>query len=201
MGRAVAEFFDDRCQVIAAAIAYYALFSLFPLAILVVGGFGIVVGEAEARGSVIDFLLDNLPLEPGKGRRDLRELLESVAGNAPAFGLIGVAGLIFAASGLMGAVRNGINAAFDAERRRPPLQGKLVDVLLVLGVGLVICLSLGLTVFARVVGPPAGALLGRLIPIALTFGVSLFLYRVLPQTQPRRAMCGRARWWPRLGMS
>ncbi len=97
-----------------------------------------MIGDGQARAAVINFILDNLPLRPGEGRRDLRQLLEGVAGNAPAFGVVGLLALVFAASGLMGALRNGINTAFDCKRRRPPLQGKLVDVLLVAGVGLAI---------------------------------------------------------------
>ena len=185
IARAVQDFFADGCPLRAAAIAYYGLFSLFPLAILIVGGFGIVIGEAEARRAVIDFLLDNLPLEPGQGRRDLEELLGSVTGNAAAFGLIGTAGLIFAASGLMGAVRDGTNAAFDSERRRPPLQGKLVDILLVLGVGLVVAGSLALTVVTSLVEVPGGIPVGWLVPLAISFAVFLLLYHVLPAGRPR----------------
>lgn len=188
MQRALREFFEDRCHVISAAIAYYTLFSLFPLAILVVGGFALVVGEGEARHAVIDFLLDNLPLRPGEGRRDLRELLQNVTGNVTAFGILGALGLVFSASGLMGALREGVNAAFDTEDRRSTLRGKLLDVLLVLGAGLVVCGSLALTIAAHLMGLPAGGLLGWALPIALAFGLSMFLYRILPGSrEPRLA--------------
>lgn len=185
IARAVSEFFDDRCALIAAAIAYYGLLSLFPLAILLVGGYSALTGGAQARGAVIDFLLDNLPLREGAGRRDLRQLLETVAGNAAAFGVVGVAGLVFAASGLMGAVRNGINAAFDSEVRRAPVQGKLIDLLLVLAVGFVVGVSLALTLAARIVELPIAFGADRLVPVVVSFAVFVFLYSLVPPARPR----------------
>ncbi len=185
LGRALGEFFDDRCPQMAAAIAYYGLFSLFPLAILAVGAFGIVIGEEQARRDVIDFVLDHIPLQPGQGRSDLRELLEGVTSGTAAFGAIGVAGLIFAASGLMGAIRSGVNTAFDTELRRPALLGKLVDVLLVTGVGVVVALSLALSLLADLIGTPGNWPLPFLVAVSLSFAVSAFLYRVLPVTDLR----------------
>jgi membrane protein len=185
IARSVQEFFEDRCPLIAAAIAYYGLFSLFPMAILVVGAFSVFADDAAARQAVIDVVLDNLPLRPGEGRRELERLLESVAGNAAAFGAAGLAALVFAASGLMGAVRNGINAAFDSETRRPPLQGKLVDVALVFGVGVVVAVTLGLSLMARLVQLPFGFATAWLIPVAVSFVVFGSIYRLLPDRDVR----------------
>jgi len=41
--RSIAEFADDNCTQMAAAISYYVLFSLFPLLIFLVGVLGIVL--------------------------------------------------------------------------------------------------------------------------------------------------------------
>jgi membrane protein len=195
--RAVREFFADRCPLIAAAISYYALFSLFPLTILVVSGLALVLEDANAREEVIDFVVRNLPLRPGEGRRELSDLLQSVTSGAAGFGVVGAIGLAVAASGLISAVRGGINAAWDAEKPRPPLQGKLLDIVLVVGVGMVVALSLTLTLLTRLVasagreldgslggagGAAAEAVLavGQLAPLLVSAGVFLFLFRVLP---------------------
>jgi membrane protein len=200
----VSAFFEHRGPQFAAAIAFYALFAIFPLAILVVVAFGVVIGDADARRHVVDFLLDNLPLSSGAGRHDLERLLAGVTRDTGALGALGVGGLIISASGLMGAARNALNAAFDADdsdRRRPPLQGKLLDVLLVFAAGVVIGLSLVLTVGIQVaaretqdtewLGAFGGTLadwllrLGPLIPSLLALGVFWTLYVVVPVRKVR----------------
>ena len=184
LSRAVSEFFDDRCTTLAAAISYYGLVAVFPLIILAVGAFGLVAGHERAQADIIDFLMRNLPLRADAGRRDLRDLLESVTGGAAAFGVVGVVGLVLSASGLMGAVRNGVNAAWDAPSRRPPVQGKLLDVLLVLLAGLLAGGSLALTLVTSLLDIP-GLSLAWAIPPVLSFAVFLGLYRVLPASRPR----------------
>jgi len=188
--RTLARFFNHRDTQIAAAISYYALLSIFPLAIVMVAVFGIVVDDQAARQRVIDFLLRNLPLDEQAGRRDLEELLAGVTRNAGALSVIGAAGLVLTASGLMGAIRNGLNGAWEVKDRRPPLQGKALDILLVLGVAVVIALSSALTVAGRaaasvsdwleeVLGAVGSALprllleLGPLSSLVLAFGLYL----------------------------
>jgi membrane protein len=192
--RSVGEFFEDGCPQRAAAISYYTLFAVFPLAILSVVAFGIVISRADARAQVIDFLLDNLPLQPGKGRADLEQLLAGVTRNTATLGVVGFAGLLFSSSGVMTAIRHALNVAFDrSDESRPPLSGKALDILLVVAAGLFALLSLGLTIalrFAAGVGDRTGGFaadvarvvldLGELLPLVLAFAVFLFLYRVVP---------------------
>ena len=181
--RSVTEFLDDDCHQVAAGISYYGLLSLFPVVILTVGLFGIVVERGDARERVIDTTLDNLPLRPGEGRQELRELLESVTADFAAFGVVGVLALLVSATGLMGAIRHGINTAFDVEERRPLVRGKLLDVLLVLCFGLVVAASLALTLVVRLAADTVGVTglgLGQVAPVALSFVVFLAAYRFLP---------------------
>ncbi len=201
--RTVREFFDDRGGQLAASIAYYALFATFPLAICTVALFGIVASDEAARDEVIDFLMANLPLREDRGRRDISTALRQVTGDAGTFGIVGVAGLVFSASGLMGALRHAVNRAWEVEYRRPALLGKLLDIVLVLGVGLLIGLSLALTFTTRFavdaaqtlsdeIGPALSFLprvvlaLGQLTPILLSLGLFAALYRFLPAREDIR---------------
>lgn len=124
-------FFAHRSPQIAAGVSYFALFSIFPLAILITAGFSLVVDDDAARSRVVDLLIQNVPLTEGQGRARLEGLFESAAASAPAFGAVGVLGLLFSASGLMAALRHGVNTAHGIEQRRTPLRGKALDVLLV----------------------------------------------------------------------
>src|SRR4026209_2670534 len=71
----VTDFFRDGMPQRAAAISFYALFSVFPLAILCVAALGLVANNVQVRAQVISFLLDNLPLNADQGRRQLERLL------------------------------------------------------------------------------------------------------------------------------
>ncbi|MDP8942650.1 MAG: hypothetical protein M3N16_00780 [Actinomycetota bacterium] len=55
--RSVEEFFRDGCPKVAAAISSYALFSVFPIAILTVAVFGLVAADESVSERVVDFLL------------------------------------------------------------------------------------------------------------------------------------------------
>src|SRR3954451_6792119 len=141
----VTQFFTHGDTQRAAAISFYALFAVFPLAILSVAVLGIVANDTQARVQVVDFLLNNLPLTEDQGRRQLENLLLQVTRDVAGFSVLGVATLLFAASGVMGAIRQALNAAFDAEERRPFVQAKLWDLAMVLGFGLLVTFSFALT--------------------------------------------------------
>ncbi len=197
--RAVGGLFADRAMQLAAAISYYALFAVFPVTILAVGAFSLVIGEQQARQDVIDFLMRELPTSGDGGRQDLERLLDGVAGNRGAFGVIGVGGLLISASGLMGAIRNGLNTVWDVEDRRPPLRGKGIDLLLVLGIGAVIAASFAISISRALVRDVADELDGSItgvipslvnsgtwvLPLLLSFAIFTFLYRFIPATDVR----------------
>lgn len=197
----VRAFFAHRGTQLAAAISYYGLFATFPLAILAVAGFGLVLGAQEAREDVLAFLARHLPVTEDAGRADLATLLRDVTGNAEAFGFVGLLALVFSASGLMGALRNGVNVAWEIEARRPPLLGKALDVLLVLGAGAVVALSLALSFGTRIarafvddlsarlgevssVLPSLVAVGQQLVPVLVSGTVFACLYRFLPARRP-----------------
>src|SRR3954454_23195104 len=141
----VRQFFTHGDTQRAAAISFYALFSVFPLAILCVAVLGIVANDTQVRVQVVDFLLNNLPLTEDQGRRQLENLLLQVTRDVAGFGVLGVLTLLFAASGVMGAIRQALNAAFDVEEDRPPAQAKAWDLLMVLAFGVLVMLSFALT--------------------------------------------------------
>jgi len=180
-------YLDDRGPQLSAAIAYFGLFAVFPLTILLVAAFGLIAGDGTARREVIDFVMRNVPLRD-EGRGDLQAALQEVTSNAEAFGIVGIAGLVFSASGLMGALRHALSRAFDVEERRPPLLGKLVDVVLVLAVGLVAGLSLVLTVVTRF-AVSLSPWLGELVTAALATAVFALLYRFVPARRVRWRDC------------
>ncbi|HEV2769139.1 MAG TPA: YihY/virulence factor BrkB family protein [Solirubrobacteraceae bacterium] len=196
---ALGEFVADGCTTLAAAISYYALLAVFPLAIIMVAVAGLVFDDDDARAQIIDTILDRVPLRDEAGRVELQNLLGTVTESAGATGAVGVVFLLVAASGVMGALRFALNTVWDVEDPRPPLRGKALDVLLVLGAGLVVGLSLTLTFLVRklsrasetelgAVGSAIGdavLALGQVLPAVLALAIFTALFRFLPSAPVR----------------
>lgn len=193
--RAVEDLFRDRCPQYAAAIAFHVLFSLFPLTILLVSIFGLVLQDDDLRAKVLDELLDVLPVSPS-GEQDVRRSIEQIASPFSAIGLVSLVALLWGASGMMASIRVGLEAALKVERRRPPAHAKLVDFLVVGLAGLVVLAVIGLSVFAAffsrvveyvadrigvdVVTSPSATLLRDVVQLVLVAAMTLFLYRFVP---------------------
>jgi membrane protein len=196
------EFFRDGCTQRAAAIAFYALFSVFPLAILSVAVLGLVVNDQHARNQVVDFLLRNLPLTESQGRAEIEKVLRQATRDVTGLGLLGILTLLFAASGVMGSIRMALNAAFDIREDRPPLQAKARDLVMVLGFGVLVTLSFSLTLadqLRRQASHEANKLIsgaggvvqhvlvdaGRLVPLLLAVVIFALLFKFVPARRVR----------------
>jgi membrane protein len=188
--RACVEFVDDRGHRDAAQIAFFAVLSFVPLAMLLVGSFGLFFEDAEIRGRVVEAVFENVPLSQEADRAQLEGTVGDALDNTGQLGPIAVLLLIAAASGVMGALRHAINQAWDVEKRPPLLRRKALDVALVLGAALVLVFSLsnsGIRSAAEELGDAGWALdlVGDLLPFLFTTAVVLFLYRILPHPRPR----------------
>ena len=182
----------DRGAQLAAAISYHALFSLFPLLIFLVSIFGLVLRDDALRADLISELLDRFPLSDAAGV-DLERILTSIPAPVSAIGLLSLVALLWSASGMMSALRVGLTTAFAPGSGRPFFRSKLIDVLLVLGAGVVILVSFGLTVLVQAVErythllASLGAgkeVLGIVVPLLLSFGIFLALYHLVPPGRP-----------------
>ena len=173
---------------LAAAISYYALLSLVPLFLMLVAAANLVVGSEDARADLVDQIVDGLPLT-ADGAEQARDILMAAGGGTSAVGLASVVGLLWAASGMMGAIRTGLGAVSGAEHRRGFVLAKLVDLGMVLFAGGLLLAAAVLTVAMRVADerllaplgiPGAETLAGLVVPIALTFVTLAVLLRFVP---------------------
>ena len=196
--RAVEDMFADRCTQYAAAIAYRVLFSLFPLTIALVSIFGVVLQDDELRQSLINELVDYLPLD-ATGQADVQREIEQIATPLSLIGLVSLVALIWGASGMMASIRLGLEAAMKVDRGRPAARAKLVDFILVAASGVLVLAIVGLSAFGAFfskvadrfaawagVAAPSGSLLRdgiQLVAIAVTV---LLLYRFVPARRLRR---------------
>jgi membrane protein len=195
---AASEYGRDRCRQHAAAISYHLLFALVPLFIFLVSVFGIILRDDDVRADLIDRLVARFPLTQEAGA-DLDRILSSVPTPASGIGLLSIAALLWAASGMMASVRVALTAAFDDGRDRPFFRSKLVDFVLVLSVTVLLLLSFGFSIALHAVEDWSPAVsdfldslaldewsvLGNIAPPLLAFPAFLLLYRFVPPAHPK----------------
>ncbi len=195
---AVDGYFRYRLSQHAAGIAYRVLFSLAPLAIVLVSIAGVVLQDDTRRQDVIDSIVSWLPFSE-EGSSSVDDAITRLASPTSALGLVSLVLFFWAASGMMGALRTGLEAALHVERRRPAVRAKLVDLVLVAGAGALLIATIAVSVVAQVitrfVGGVAddlglrGGVLAELtrigVPLAITTVVVMLLYRFVPARRLR----------------
>jgi membrane protein len=202
--RAIEDLFRDRLPQYAASISFHVLFSLFPLTIVLVSIFGLVLTDDDLRQRVIDELVDVLPVSES-GQEDVASSIEGIATPLSAIGLISLIALLWGASGMMTSLRVGLETALKVERGRPAAHAKLVDFALLGIVGLLVLLVIGLTAFVGFFSRWLDSLAERLdleayvsfvlrdgFQLALVLVLALGLYRFVPahKLRTRDALAG-----------
>jgi membrane protein len=201
--RAIEDLFRDRLPQYAASISFHVLFSLFPLTIVLVSIFGLVLTDDDLRQRVIDELVDVLPVSES-GQEDVASSIEGIATPLSAIGLISLIALLWGASGMMTSLRVGLETALKVERGRPAAHAKLVDFALLGIVGLLVLLVIGLTAFVGFFSRWLESVAERLdvdayvflvrdgFQLALVLVLALGLYRFVPahKLRTRDALAG-----------
>lgn len=194
--RSIQLYNEDRCGTFAAAIAYYAIFSIVPLALITLSVLGLVIDSDR----IVQFVFDQIPLREDPDVESSVNSIVSRSQSISAAGLgFGFIALIWSSSGIFAAVRRGLNAAAHKERPRPFWRGKLLDFALIPSIGLLILVSIGLTTAMQVVvergavGPlkpyqNIPTIFGSyLLPALASFSMFALLYRYVPSVRPRWA--------------
>lgn len=184
--RATVNFVEDRCSYMAAAISYFTLFALFPLTLLAISGFGIVLRDEDVQADVLEAIVGALPVEA----TSIEDSLRGVADLGPTVTVIALIAAAWTVGTLAGVVNRSVNVVFDVDRPRPLLRAKLIDAALLPLGGLLLLASFVLTGAWNVAQATAGDRFEGLewlwaagaiaIPALLTFVTFFFLYWLLP---------------------
>ena len=171
---------DDQGGSLAATVAYYGFFSLFPLLLVFVTGLGYVLhGHPQLERTVVSSTLAQLPVIGPQLR------VHALHGNPIALGL-GSAGAIWAGSAVMLALQNAFNQVWGVPytRRPDPIRRRLRSFAMLAGFGAGL---LGSSVLSGIggYGGSAGLALragGVVLSLVANFGLFLLAYRVLTAT-------------------
>ena len=189
----VNDFLAKNCPFLAAAIAFYALFSLFPLFLAIISVAGFVLGPHADKTQLARDISEVIPVSADY----IGRTVEGIVSARAITGVASIIGLLWASTAAFGAMRKGINAAWGIRKTRPFLKERAMDFTLVIGAGLVILSLLfgtpileSIRELSAVIAPEADApvdylwsLIARLTTPFLTFATFVLLYRFLPNTK------------------
>lgn len=188
---------------LAAGIAYRVLFSLVPLLALSISVIDFLL-PSEVRNDVVDWLLHRIP---GHGLESaVNSSISHPGATAPVVGLIALAGLLWAASGMMASIRVAFRVVWEVPGPRY-VRGKIRDFLLVGLAAALLLVAFGVSLTAQLVaeaGKGVSAAVGlqsdtRVVDAIAQVGGGLLvgflalivLYRVVPPVR-----VGFAQIWP-----
>jgi membrane protein len=179
---------------LAAALAYYTLFSIAPLLVVALGIAGLAFGEEAARGQIFG------PLQSLLGPKSADAVQNAVAAasiksSGVVATLTGLGTLLVGASAVFGELQDALNTIWDA--KPSPNAGiwdvakkRLLSMSMVLVIGFLLLVSLALSAMLNAVGAymggilPVSAFVLETINFVVSFGIITVLfgaiYKVLP---------------------
>ncbi len=136
--RGVIEFYEADNLTYAASVAYYALLSMFPFALITVSILGSVTSDDATRQKVLLFVLRYFP-----GQFDfIITQLDAFRQNPIRLGIGGAILLVWGALGVFGAISTAVNHAWGVEKTRSFLGHRLFSFLMLLTAGLMLMIGL-----------------------------------------------------------
>jgi YihY family inner membrane protein len=179
----VRKFGDDQAGNLAALLAYYGFFSLFPLLLVMVTVLGFVLaGQPELQQRIVHSTLAQFPVIGDQIEHDIHSIQGS--GLALAVGLIGT---LWAGLGITQQAQNAMNIVWGLPRKQwPSFWMRLArgfGILLVLGLG-----AVAATVLSGLGTVPGLPVVGRTLPFlgTLVLNLLLFMFAFRVLTAPRR---------------
>lgn len=191
---AIDSWLHDRAPSMGAAIAYYTVFSLAPVLILIIAVAGLAFGQRAAEGALVDQIAALVGRESAGA---IQAMLRSASGTRS--GIIataaGLGALVLAATGVFGELQAAFNVIWKAQSPKSAGMRNLVKVrlrslLLIMAIGLLLMLSLALgTALAAFSGYlarlfPALPLILSTVNFVFSFAVTTLMFALMFKILP-----------------
>ena len=172
------KFGEDRAGQLAALIAYYGFFSLFPLLLVLVTLSGILLRGSDMQDRLVDAALSQFPVIGDQLRANVRSLPDKGVALA-----VGIGGALWAGLAGIKAAQNAMDHVWDVPMKRQPsfpiAMLRAVLMLLTLGVFVLLASFLGGVAAGTEDAPVAVRLAGIAGTLLLNVSIFLVAYRVL----------------------
>lgn len=194
----IAEWNEDNVPLLAAALAYYTIFSLAPLLIIAIAIVGAVFGEEAARGEIVRQIQGLVGVEGAKFIQSMVQNASQPGSGGTVATVISTLVLLFGASGVFGQLQTALNTIWEVKPKpgraiKSFLQSRFLSFAMVLVIGFLLLVSLVLSAILIGISSyfsgffPEFVILGRLLNFILSFAVITLLfasiYKFLPDVE------------------
>ena len=193
MVRTVRELSEDDVTHMAAGVAYYALFSIFPLLLGLISVLGFFLESSDLQARIVELTSGYLP----GSEKLVEDNIDAVLGLRGALGFFSLLGLMWSGSAMFGALNRAINRAWDIHTDRPIYIGKPRQLLMALSVGILFALSVSSATVVRTAGDlsgfdvpvlgflvnTAGQIMLQTLSLGLMIVIFLLVYKFMPNTK------------------
>ena len=192
---AASSWIDDYAQSMGAALAYYTLFSIAPLLLIVIAIAGQIFGVEAARGEIVGQLQE---LMGRQGAQAIQDLLESVHKPAESVfaAVTGIAFLLIGATTVFGELQDALDRIWRAPKRKNGslwnlLRARVLSFGMIMGIGFLLMVSLAasaaLAAIAKLWGPlfVEWTLLANAINLLVSFTFITVLFAMIYKIMPR----------------
>jgi membrane protein len=138
---AIKSFTEKQAAQASAGLAYYSIFSIFPLLLVFIAAGSYFIDTNQVFNVVTQFIQQALPIS----RQLINENLQEILKTRGAAGIISIFSLLWSASGMFTNLAYNINLAWSRASRRSFLQNRLVGLWMIVGLIGLIVLSLVLS--------------------------------------------------------
>lgn len=194
---AASSWVDDYAQSMGAALAYYTMFSIAPLLLIVISIAGLVFGVEAARGEIFAQLQS---LMGEQGALAIQGLLESVSKPAESVTatIIGVILLLIGATTVFGELQDALDRIWRAPKRGREgiwglIRSRLLSFGMILGIGFLLMVSLVSSAALAALGKwwaplftgweVLAHLLNFFVSFALVTAVFAMIYKIMPRVR------------------
>ena len=192
--QAVDAWVDDYAPSMGAALAYYTLFSIAPLLLIVIAVAGLAFGDQAARGEILQQLTGLMGAE---GAGAVEKLLQSA--DRPAGGVIaalaGVVLLVLGASTVFGELQNALDRIWRAPQQTGGwwslVRSRALSFGMILGIAFLLMVSLVTSAAISALGKWWGA---HFLDLGLNFALTTLLFALIYKTIPRVRIAWRDVW-------
>ena len=184
------EWSEDKAPVFAAALAYYTVFSLAPLLVIIIGVLGIIYGQSDAQDQIIKQIGELT--SPGVAET-IGGVLDAQAdsGGGVLATVLGTITLLVGATGVFAQLQNALNTIWEV--KPDPDKGGVMHLILVrlLSLGMVLAIaflllvSLLLSTALSVLGNyfsdvlPGAEFVWQIVNVLVSFGVITLLFALI----------------------
>ena len=136
--RTVQSFSQENAAEAATSIAYYTLFSLFPLLVFLITIASFFLERGEVVDKVLDFVATALPpAEPLVAQN-----IERILAQRSTMSIVAAIGLLWAATGVFAGLTRNINKAWHTAKPSNFLHGRLVGLIIIIVLAVLLILSM-----------------------------------------------------------